>query len=97
MRHRDDVPDLLALEAMASALPLVATATAGTTEAVARGGTGVIVAPGDAAASAAVHPVLEARPFAVRLGEQGVRRARDRCSAAAAASATVAVYDPPLA
>jgi glycosyltransferase involved in cell wall biosynthesis len=69
---RDGIPNAL-LEAMASSLPVVATAVSGIPEAVHDGITGLLVPPGDAAAlAAALARVVDDKDLAARLG----RRAR---------------------
>lgn len=69
------------IEAMASGLPVVATATGGLLDLVDNGRTGILVAPGDARGLAgAVRRLLGDRPLAIRLGEQARREIARRYS-----------------
>ena len=73
---REGMPNVV-LEAMASGLPVVATAVGGTPEIVRDGVTGRLVAPRDAAALAgAILEVLESAEVRKRMGDEGLRRAR---------------------
>lgn len=76
--ERDALPTVL-LEAMAAGLSVVATSVGGIPEIVDDGESGVLVAPGDAAALAAALRELAGDPEARRrLGAAGQRRARER-------------------
>jgi glycosyltransferase involved in cell wall biosynthesis len=71
----------VAIEAMASKLPVVATDAGGTREVVAHGETGYIVPVGDPDALAHALTELLADPArAAAMGEAGLRRARERFS-----------------
>jgi glycosyltransferase involved in cell wall biosynthesis len=73
--ENEGLPTVLG-EAMALALPVVATAVGSVSEAVEDEVTGLLVRPGDAAAaSAAVLRLLHDEELAGRLGEKGARRA----------------------
>ena len=79
---------LVALEAGAAGLPVVASAAGGVAEAVRDGVSGLLVAPGDPAALAAALARLAADPGeAARMGRAGAQvvaaehlRARERCA-----------------
>lgn len=74
----DAASDVL-LAAMATAVPIVATAVAGTPERVRDGVEALLVPPGDPAALAdALQRVVAAPALARRLGEAGRRRAEER-------------------
>jgi glycosyltransferase involved in cell wall biosynthesis len=69
------------LESMAAGLPVVATNSGGTLEAVEDGQTGFLVAPSDAAALAqAIVPLLQDPSLGVRMGAAGRRRIADHFS-----------------
>ncbi|MHB0979995.1 MAG: glycosyltransferase [Thermoleophilia bacterium] len=86
------------LEAMAAALPVVATDVGGVGEAVVDGVTGALVARGGgraaSAAGLAEHALVVLRDPALlgRLGRAGAARVREAFSVDAAAAATVAAY-----
>jgi glycosyltransferase involved in cell wall biosynthesis len=85
---------LVVLEAMASGVPVVATAVGGTPEAVTDGETGLLVPPGDARALAgALEGTLEDPGYARRLGEAGRRRARACFDAHSAAQRVLGLYE----
>jgi glycosyltransferase involved in cell wall biosynthesis len=72
------------LEAMALAVPVVATAVGGMVEAVSHARTGLIVPPRDASAAAGALARLAAQPeWARRLGESGRERQRELYAGAA--------------
>ncbi len=69
------------LEAMAAGLPVVATSSGGTSEAVVNGETGLLVAPSDTAALAQAIIALLADPaLRARMGAAGRRRVEERFS-----------------
>jgi glycosyltransferase involved in cell wall biosynthesis len=77
------------LEAMACALPVVATRVGGNEEIITHGESGVLVPPRDAASLAAAINWVTADPDrAVRMGERGRRVVEDRFSADAMVRAT---------
>ena len=82
------------LEAMAAAVPVVATRVGGVPEQVVDGETGFLFEPGDpSAAAAAVERILAAPDGAARLGDAGRERVRRKFSRARMVSETVALYD----
>ncbi|MGH8581771.1 MAG: glycosyltransferase [Gammaproteobacteria bacterium] len=82
------------LEAWAHGLPVVATATAGTTELIRDGETGLRVPINDVAALAAALRALLADPGArARLGEAGRRKVCDEFSPGAIVAAYLALYE----
>ena len=84
---------LVVLEAMAAGLPVVGTRVCGTSEAVADGVTGRLVAAGDVAAlAAAMIEVLTQPDLAARWGAAGRLRVDQEFSAARMARETDAVY-----
>jgi glycosyltransferase involved in cell wall biosynthesis len=84
---------LTALEAMASARPVIASRVGGLPEVIQEGETGVLVAPGDASALAEAIRELAAHPdHARRLGEAGRRRAEIDFSRAKMIDALLATY-----
>lgn len=86
-----------ALEAMALSKPVVGTAAGGLPEVVQDGGTGILVAPGDAAALAgAVIHVLADRALADELGRAGARRVREVFDIRRTARRTQEVYEEVL-
>ncbi len=85
---------IVLLEAMLAGLPVVATRVSAIPEIVVDGTTGVLTAPGDAAAIAAALSGLLADPERRRaLGAAGRARARDEFSVARMAERTIAVYE----
>ncbi len=86
------------LEAMALALPVVATRVGGVPEVVADGETGILVEPDDPQALADAIAALAADPARrVALGSAGARRAAERFDAAELARRTVCLYESLLA
>jgi glycosyltransferase involved in cell wall biosynthesis len=85
---------LPAVEAMACAVPVVATTAGALPEVVGRdGATGFLVPPGDAPAlAAAISRALADAPLRRRLGEGGRARVLERFTWERAAEATVAEY-----
>ena len=82
------------LEAMAAGLPVVAGDVGGTADAVVHGATGLLVAPGDAAAfEAALLELAGDRDRARRLGEAGRARWAERFTAAVMARAYEAALE----
>jgi glycosyltransferase involved in cell wall biosynthesis len=78
---------------MLAALPVAATGVSAVPEVVADGETGLLVAPGDAAAlSGALDALLGDAALRKRLGEAGLDRARRRFSVARMADRTLALY-----
>ena len=85
-----------ALEGAAAARPVVASRVGGLVEAVADGETGLLVAPGDAAALAAALARLAGdAPLRARLGAAGRARVVARFSLARMAEGTLACYGGP--
>lgn len=81
------------IEAMAMAKPVVATRGGGVPEIVLDGTTGILVAPGDAAAlGAAVEALLADPARATRLGEAGRQRAMSEFSLTRHLDAVAALY-----
>lgn len=81
------------LESMAAGLPVVATNSGGTYEAVEDGETGLLVPSGDAAALAqAIVPLLEDPRLRARLGAAGRRRVAERFSLDRMTHAMQALY-----
>ncbi len=86
------------LEALASGLPVVATAVGGTVELVAHGVNGALVKAGDAADMAqALLEYLDAPARIAEHGREARRQAEQRYSIPAMAEAYAAVYDKTLA
>jgi glycosyltransferase involved in cell wall biosynthesis len=82
------------LEAMASALPVLATAVGGNADLVADGRTGLLVPAGDAQAMATALAALALDPArAVAMGQAGRREVEARFSLAAMVKAYEGVYD----
>ncbi|MCC6763549.1 MAG: glycosyltransferase [Deltaproteobacteria bacterium] len=93
MPSRHEGLGVAALEGMAAGLPVIASRVGGLPEAIVDGETGLLVAPGDAAALAAALARLAADPgLARRLGAAGAARVASRFSMAAMAEGTLAVY-----
>jgi L-malate glycosyltransferase len=85
------------LEAMAHALPVVATAVGGTPEAVADGITGLLVPPADSAAFAAALLTLLGDPeLRKTLGRAGLERVKQRFSIARMVAGYQNVYEEAL-
>ena len=83
----------VAVEAMAMARPVIATAHGGSLETVADGETGTLVPPGDADALAEAIGALARDPDArAAMGQRGRRRAVSRYSTDAMVTATLRVY-----
>ena len=81
------------LEAMAAGCAIVSTDVGGVSEAIG-GGAGVLVAPRDAGAlAAALAALLDDPARAAALGEEALRRQRERFTLSGAAEGTLAVYD----
>lgn len=81
------------IEAMAAGVPAVAYAVGGVPEAIVDGETGLLVAPGDAAALAdAVRRALSDEALRGRARQAGPRRARERHDATAASQRLAALY-----
>jgi glycosyltransferase involved in cell wall biosynthesis len=90
--HAENLP-FAVLEAMAHALPVVATRTGGVPELVADGETGLLVEPGDAAAlAAALDRLARAPALADAMGRAGGRRARHAFSEARTAPRFASLY-----
>ena len=84
---------LVAIEAMACGVPVVAAAVGGLCDTVVDGVTGLHVPPRDpAAVAAALRRVLDDPDLACRLGDAGAERARARYGWEPVARATAAVY-----
>jgi glycosyltransferase involved in cell wall biosynthesis len=85
-----------ALEGAAAARPVVASRVGGLVEAVADGETGLLVAPGDAAAlAAALRRLATDAALRTRLGAAGRARVLARYSVARMAEGTLACYGGP--
>jgi glycosyltransferase involved in cell wall biosynthesis len=88
---------VVALEAMASGRPVVASAVGGLLDIVVDGATGLLVPPGDVPAlRAALERLLEDGELRRRLGEAGRERAREHFSWPAVADETVRAYEDAL-
>jgi glycosyltransferase involved in cell wall biosynthesis len=84
---------VVAMEAMALAKPVVATAVGGVPEVVADGQTGILVQPGDPAGlAAAVVEVLSDAARAEEMGERGRQRAAAQFDIGEMLERTKAVY-----
>lgn len=82
------------LEAMAAAVPVIATRVGGTPEVVEDGRTGILVDAGDAAAIASASIALAADGERARdIGREAAAAAREKFSIAAMVEATAAVYE----
>jgi glycosyltransferase involved in cell wall biosynthesis len=89
---------LALLEAMLAGLPVVATRVSSIPEIVVDGETGLLLPPDDdEALAAAVDRVLADPDLARRLGEAGLRRAREEFSVDRMAGATMDVYEAAVA
>jgi glycosyltransferase involved in cell wall biosynthesis len=85
---------LAALEAMACARPVIASAVGSLPEVVADGKTGILVPAGSVAAlSAAISRLARDAALRTQLGHEGARRARQQFPLSAMVSRTVSVYD----
>jgi glycosyltransferase involved in cell wall biosynthesis len=85
---------LVALEAMGSARPLIASRVSALPEIVVEGETGLLVPPDDPAALAgAITSVLLDRPQALQLGEAGYRRLVNSFSVNKMIQGTLSVYE----
>jgi glycosyltransferase involved in cell wall biosynthesis len=94
--RREGVPVAI-LEAMAAGRPVVATRVGGVAELVAAGETGILLSPGDPAATAAALAELIASPARrAALGTAGQARARAHFTIDRAQQEIVAVYDEVL-
>ncbi len=89
--REEGMPNAL-LEAMAHAIPVVATDVGGTGEVIEEGVTGHLVAPRAPDLAAAMIRVLEDPPLARRMGEAGRRRVQDRFSLRAMVEAYESLY-----
>ena len=87
----------VAVEAMASGRPVIATALGGSLETVAEGETGLLVPPGDPQALADAVVRLADRDRRAALGAAAARHARARFTTEAMTSATLSVYKDVLA
>jgi glycosyltransferase involved in cell wall biosynthesis len=84
------------LEAMAAALPVVATGVGGTPEVVVDGGTGRLVPPRDPAALGSAIGALAARPaLAAEMGRAGRRRVESAFSLDRMLASYLEAYGPP--
>ncbi|HEY2434199.1 MAG TPA: glycosyltransferase [Vicinamibacterales bacterium] len=84
---------LAMLEAMATGIPVVATAVGGVPEVIVNGESGVLVAPNDSLAlSAALIRVLSDPTLRARLGESGAKQVRGSFSLASMAARYRALY-----
>ena len=89
---------LAVLEAMAASRPVVASAVAGTVEAVIDGETGLLVPPKEPAAfAAAIQSVLDDPALAARLGAAGGARVRAEFSSETMVRRVSLVYERLLA
>ncbi len=94
----DEGMPLVLLEAMASAVPVVATRVGGVDELVDDGVDGVLVAPGDAADLAnAVSRLLGDPGLRTRMGESGRKKAAERFTLTKSIDAVCGVYEEALA
>lgn len=85
---------LTVLEAMASALPVVASDVGGTREAVQHGETGYLYSPGDAAQLASLLLRLARDPvLGAELGRKGLARVREHFNVARMVGETAALYE----
>jgi glycosyltransferase involved in cell wall biosynthesis len=95
---RSEGLSLAILEAMAAALPVVATAVGGTTHAVEDGATGLLVPPGDPGALArALASLFDRSDAGASLGAAGHERCRAAFSVEAMARRYCALYDAAVA
>ncbi len=95
--HDGEAFPLVVLEAMASALPVVATRAAGVPEAVTDGLTGYLSAPDDFAGFVRALAALASQPTrAAGLGTAGYRRARSSFTPQSFGASVVAAYDAAL-
>jgi glycosyltransferase involved in cell wall biosynthesis len=90
--YREGLPRSL-LEAMAAALPIVATDVPGCREAVRHGENGLLVGPGDSDALAtALRSLIEDPQLRRRLGSAGRRRAESEFASSLVVAQTLALY-----
>jgi len=81
------------LEAQAAGVPVIATPVGGMRDTVVHEETGLVVPREDAPAlAAAIRRLLDDRPFARRLGDEGRRRVRERYTTRRMIEATLALY-----
>ena len=93
MPSRQEGLGVAALEAMAAAVPVIASRVGGLPEAVRDGETGLLVAADDPTALAAAIARLAAdRALATGLGAAGAARVRQRFTMTGMADATLALY-----
>lgn len=84
---------LVAAEAMAAGLPVVASKVDGLVEVVEDGVTGLLFPPGDAASLAdALLTLLQSREMAIRMGQNGLKRVRLQFSLEKFSDLTLAAY-----
>lgn len=89
----DNLP-IAVLEAMAAALPVVATATGGLPELVVDGETGFLVEPEDVEGlAAALRRLAEDEPLRLHMGRAAAERVRERFSSSTVAREMVSLYD----
>jgi glycosyltransferase involved in cell wall biosynthesis len=90
---REEGQSIVALEAMASRKPVVASRVGGLAETVVDGGTGILVPPGDAAALGVALDALADAPETRRaMGDAGLARVLDRYTLAQMMERLTAVY-----
>ncbi len=87
---------MVAIEAMAASLPVVAAAHGGLLDIVVDGDTGLLFPPGDAERLAdALQRLLESQPLRRQFGVAGAQRQKDCFSVAAQVDQTLALYRSP--
>ncbi|MFN0058992.1 MAG: glycosyltransferase [Planctomycetota bacterium] len=95
---RTEAHGLVAAEALACELPVVASAVGGLQSLVLDGDTGLLVSPNDASRLAgALRRILDDRPFALELAARGLRHIRAHFSHAAMIERTIDIYEELLA